>query len=278
MATQKRDAFCSFCRKNYREVGPLVEGPGDVYICGECIELSQSIIEQEKRRRLRLRGEEAAPPPTAAVIRGRIARCGGCPENVREPLVEAALEYQQHSGAQRRAILLIGPSQSSRLFFTRVLACVVDAPSAESETAALLPSSGGSNHAEPFVQRLLQPSDFDTELAQKSIVYVEGADSSDIQEALLRRLNAPRGTANQSLTSTPPVCCSSVAGSSPGLTPFSPGSAVIRSSPYRLKRSPLGESRRSWSSASVRSSVCGSWTKEPCSGSYEAPFLPTCSE
>src|SRR5215510_14202728 len=48
---RNRNASCSFCRKNYREVGPLVEGPGDVYICGECIELCQSIIDQEKRRR-----------------------------------------------------------------------------------------------------------------------------------------------------------------------------------------------------------------------------------
>jgi len=38
-------------RKNYREVGPLVEGPEDVYICGECIELCQSILDQERRRR-----------------------------------------------------------------------------------------------------------------------------------------------------------------------------------------------------------------------------------
>ena len=48
---RNRNAYCSFCRKNYREVGPLVEGPGDVYICGECIELCSSIIDQEKRRR-----------------------------------------------------------------------------------------------------------------------------------------------------------------------------------------------------------------------------------
>jgi ClpX C4-type zinc finger len=47
-----RNAYCSFCRKGHRDVGPLVEGPGDVYICGECIELCSSIIEQEKRRRL----------------------------------------------------------------------------------------------------------------------------------------------------------------------------------------------------------------------------------
>src|SRR3954463_12665025 len=49
--TTKKNAFCSFCRKSYRDVGPLVEGPGDVYICGECVELCQSIIDQEKRRR-----------------------------------------------------------------------------------------------------------------------------------------------------------------------------------------------------------------------------------
>src|SRR5207245_567346 len=48
---RNRNAYCSVCRKSYREVGPLVEGPGDVYICGECIELCQSIIDQEKRRR-----------------------------------------------------------------------------------------------------------------------------------------------------------------------------------------------------------------------------------
>src|SRR6202789_1586658 len=48
---RNRNAYCSFCRKSYRDVGPLVEGPGDVYICGECIELCQSILDQERRRR-----------------------------------------------------------------------------------------------------------------------------------------------------------------------------------------------------------------------------------
>lgn len=46
----KKNANCSFCGKSYRDVGPLVEGPGDVYICGECIDLCQSILDQERRR------------------------------------------------------------------------------------------------------------------------------------------------------------------------------------------------------------------------------------
>ena len=50
-AGRNRNAYCSFCRRSHRDVGPLVEGPSDVYICGECIDLCQSIIEQERKRR-----------------------------------------------------------------------------------------------------------------------------------------------------------------------------------------------------------------------------------
>ncbi len=49
--TNHENALCSFCRKSHLNVGPLVEGPGDVYICGECIDLCNSILDQEKRRR-----------------------------------------------------------------------------------------------------------------------------------------------------------------------------------------------------------------------------------
>ena len=42
--TTKKNAFCSFCRKSYRDVGPLVEGPGDVYICGECVQLCNEVL------------------------------------------------------------------------------------------------------------------------------------------------------------------------------------------------------------------------------------------
>src|SRR5687768_18535287 len=67
-STTKKNAFCSFCRKSYRDVGPLVEGPSDVYICGECIDLCQSIIEQERKRRGTGKADKAAgniPSPRA---------------------------------------------------------------------------------------------------------------------------------------------------------------------------------------------------------------------
>ena len=49
--SENRDAYCSFCKKSFHIVGPLVEGPQEVYICGECVELSQRIMLQEKFRR-----------------------------------------------------------------------------------------------------------------------------------------------------------------------------------------------------------------------------------
>src|SRR5437763_6823324 len=64
---RNRNAYCSFCRKSYQEVGPLVEGPGDVYICGECVELCQSIIIQEKRRRNRAVSPGSSPSGGEAV-------------------------------------------------------------------------------------------------------------------------------------------------------------------------------------------------------------------
>src|SRR5690606_26132873 len=46
----RRITTCSFCGKSSREVGPMVEGPNDVYICANCTELCQNIFKQERRR------------------------------------------------------------------------------------------------------------------------------------------------------------------------------------------------------------------------------------
>lgn len=52
--TGRRSGYCSFCRKSYRLVGPLVEGPGHVYICHACILLCKNLIEVELRKKGKL--------------------------------------------------------------------------------------------------------------------------------------------------------------------------------------------------------------------------------
>jgi ATP-dependent Clp protease ATP-binding subunit ClpX len=53
-----RNAYCSFCRKSYLDVGPLAEGPADVYICGKCAAVCLALIENENARRQALKPAE----------------------------------------------------------------------------------------------------------------------------------------------------------------------------------------------------------------------------
>src|SRR5438132_13541809 len=109
---RNRNAYCSFCRKSYRDVGPLVEGPGDVYICGECVELCQTIIEQEKRRRGRSAGD-VLPVSTPEVVRGRLDHLVTGQDEAKEALVLAALRRGQSSDLDPQSpVLLIGPTRS----------------------------------------------------------------------------------------------------------------------------------------------------------------------
>jgi ATP-dependent Clp protease ATP-binding subunit ClpX len=57
-AVSRLNTRCSFCLKGYRDVGPVVEGPNGVYICGECAELCVEIVQQVKKRR----ASEVNPP------------------------------------------------------------------------------------------------------------------------------------------------------------------------------------------------------------------------
>jgi ATP-dependent Clp protease ATP-binding subunit ClpX len=182
---KRRKANCSFCRKPYQEVGPLVEGPGDVFICAECVELCQSIIIQEKRRR-----QQSMPPDLSALEpKDVLAKleplvCGQ--DEARVALVQAVcsrLEPTSH-------VLLIGPSRASRLLLARALAHVVGVPFAAGNFSELATSRMGTEEVVPLFYRLLMVSDFDTECANRGILYVDGVERPEAQVALVRLWHA----------------------------------------------------------------------------------------
>jgi ATP-dependent Clp protease ATP-binding subunit ClpX len=176
-----RNAYCSFCRKSYRDVGPFVEGPGEIYICGDCVELCQSIIVQEKRRR-----SAGGGPPTPEAVRARLDPFVAG-QGAAEALVQAALARHQGPGrGQPSAVLLLGPTRSSKLFLARALAHALEVPFAAGDAQALAKSRYGAEEVEPLLYGLLLASDFDAEAAQRGIVYVDGVDRRATQEALLR--------------------------------------------------------------------------------------------
>jgi ATP-dependent Clp protease ATP-binding subunit ClpX len=181
----KKNAFCSFCRKSYRDVGPLVEGPGDVYICGECIELCQSILDQERRRRgvpktlftdiptpreikeqldAYVIGQDRAKKVLAVAVHNHYKRLIHGEENENE------IELDKSN------ILLIGPTGCGKTLLARTMARILNVPFAIGDATTLTEAGYVGEDVENILLKLLHAADFDLEAAQRGIIYIDEID------------------------------------------------------------------------------------------------------
>ncbi len=182
--TTKKNAFCSFCRKSYRDVGPLLEGPGDVYICGECIDLCQSILEQEQRRRgttKQLFNDIPAPREIVTqldeYVIGQSAAKRVLAVAVHNHYKRLALGWEGSDiEIEKSNILMIGPTGSGKTLLARTLARVLNVPFAIGDATTLTEAGYVGEDVENLLLKLLHAADFDIEAAQRGVLYIDEID------------------------------------------------------------------------------------------------------
>src|SRR4249920_2419730 len=182
--TTKKNAFCSFCRKSYRDVGPLVEGPGDVYICGECIELCQSILDQERRRRGASKQLFTRIPSPREIVTHLDEYVIG-QEHAKKVLAVAVHSHYKRLTLSNEGtdvevdksnIMLLGPTGSGKTLLARTLAKVLHVPFAIGDATTLTEAGYVGEDVENLLLKLLHAADFDIEAAQRGILYIDEID------------------------------------------------------------------------------------------------------
>lgn len=182
----KKQAFCSFCKKSHRVTGPLVEGPGNVYICSECIELCRSILEQEKKRRVTPETAMMMERLTPRQIVARLDEYVIGQDYTKKVLAVAVYNHYKRLEHVRSGndevelgksnILLIGPTGSGKTLMAQTLAKILNVPFAIGDATTLTEAGYVGEDVENLLLKLLMAADFDVEAAQRGILYVDEID------------------------------------------------------------------------------------------------------
>ncbi len=178
---EKGQLKCSFCGKVQDQVKKLIAGPG-VYICDECIELCNEIIEEEL-------GEDADVElgniPKPKEIKEILDQYVIGQEESKKTLAVAVYNHYKRIGAnvrvddvelQKSNILLLGPTGVGKTLLAQTLARILNVPFAISDATSLTEAGYVGEDVENILLRLIQAADYDIEKAEKGIVYIDEVD------------------------------------------------------------------------------------------------------
>ena len=171
---------CSFCGKREGQV-QMIAGPG-VYICGDCVEACSELLQEQRHSHGDEFGMEALPTPMEikSFMDGYIIG----QENAKIALSVAVYNHYKRIylaedsevELQKSNILLVGPTGSGKTLFAQTLAKILNVPFAIADATTLTEAGYVGDDVENILVRLLQAADFDVELAERGIIYIDEMD------------------------------------------------------------------------------------------------------
>ena len=174
---------CSFCGKRQEQVNRIIAGP-NVFICDECVQLCSSILHDEMHPNATPQLELPDTLPTPQEIRTYMDRYIIGQDAAKIALSVAVynhykriyFENKSDVELQKSNILLIGPTGSGKTLFAQTLAKILNVPFAIADATTLTEAGYVGEDVENILLRLLQAADFDVELAQRGIIYIDEMD------------------------------------------------------------------------------------------------------
>ncbi|MGB5167013.1 MAG: ATP-dependent Clp protease ATP-binding subunit ClpX, partial [Acidimicrobiia bacterium] len=174
---------CSFCGKSQKQVKKLIAGPG-VYICDECVDLCNEIIDEELTETEEISFSELPKPHE---IFDFLAQYVIGQERAKKVLSVAVYNHYKRVRAgqrmtdedvelQKSNILLIGPTGSGKTLMAQTLARLLNVPFAIADATALTEAGYVGEDVENILLKLIQAADFDIKRAETGIIYIDEID------------------------------------------------------------------------------------------------------